>query len=92
VALAPTAILVGRITMRFPLLSRGRCAVKKFVLEYCDGDSPDKFKPVFDVELADKNQRLQTEVHQVTFQAKFLKFTIGSGWGDFASVHRVSVF
>jgi hypothetical protein len=29
---------------------------------------------------------------QVNCQAKFLKFTIGSGWGDFASVHRVSVF
>lgn len=67
-------------------------AVKRFVLEYCDGDSPDKFKPVFEVELADKNQRLQTEVHQVNCQAKFLKFTVGSGWGDFASVHRVSVF
>lgn len=67
-------------------------SVKRFVLEYCDGDSPDKFKPVFEVELADKNERLQTEVHQVNCQAKFLKFTIGSGWGDFASVHRVSVF
>ena len=66
--------------------------VKRFVLEYCDGDAPDKFKPVFEVELADKNARLQTEVHQVNCSAKFLKFTIGSGWGDFASVHRVSIF
>ena len=53
--------------------------MKRFVLEYCEGDSPDKFKPVFEVELADKNQRLQTEVHQVNCQATFLKFTIGGG-------------
>jgi hypothetical protein len=24
--------------------------VKRFVLEYCDSDSPDKFNPVFEVE------------------------------------------
>ena len=35
------------------------------MLECCDSETPDKFKPVFEVELADKNNRLQTEVHQV---------------------------
>ena len=30
------------------------------------------------MELVDKNARLQTEVHQVNCQAKFLKFTIGA--------------
>ena len=67
--------------------------VKKFSLEYCDEDEPVGFKPAFEVELADKGaSRLQTEVHQVNCRAKFLKFIIGSGWGDFASVHRISVF
>ena len=58
-----------------------------------DEDEPVGFKPAFEVELADKGaSRLQTEVHQVNCRAKFLKFIIGSGWGDFASVHRISVF
>ena len=67
--------------------------VRKFSLEYCDDDEPIGFKPAFEVELGDKGPaRLQTEVHQVNCRAKFLKFVIGSGWGDFASVHRISVF
>ena len=63
--------------------------VRKLVLER--GDSLDRFEKVFDIELPDRAGRLQNETHQVSFSAKFLKFTVGSGWDQFATVHRLNV-
>ena len=42
--------------------------VRKLALECCDGPTPEKFRPVFEVELPEKDGRPQTETHQ--FSAK----------------------
>mmetsp|Transcript_21390 Transcript_21390/g.36470 ORF Transcript_21390/g.36470 Transcript_21390/m.36470 type:complete len:170 (+) Transcript_21390:169-678(+) len=65
--------------------------VKKLAVEKCEQDRPDAFDRVFEVELTNRGDRLQTEVHQVNIRAKYLKFTILSGHGEFATVNRVSV-
>jgi len=65
--------------------------VRKLTVERCEGPEPERFEKVFEVELKDKNGHLQVENHQVNTSAKYLKFVIGSGWDDFASVHTVSV-
>lgn len=66
--------------------------VRKLALECCDGPTPEKFRPVFEVELPEKDGRPQTETHQFSAKgATFLKLTIASGWGHFASVHRVQL-
>ncbi|GLC38550.1 Intraflagellar transport protein 25 [Pleodorina starrii] len=65
--------------------------VRKLAVEKCDQDKPDQFEKVFEVELANRGDRLQTEVHQVNIRAKYLKFMILQGHGEFATVNRVSV-
>lgn len=42
----------------------------------------------FHAELASRGDRLQTEVHQVNIRARYLRFTIHSGHGEFATVNR----
>lgn len=44
--------------------------------------------PAAAAELANRGDRLQTEVHQVNIKAKFLKFTLVSGHSEFAAVNR----
>ncbi|EFJ51641.1 hypothetical protein VOLCADRAFT_120416 [Volvox carteri f. nagariensis] len=66
-------------------------AVRKLAVEKCDQDKPDHFEKVFEVELANRGDRLQTEVHQVNIRAKYLKFMVLQGHGEFATVNRVSV-
>ncbi|XRB24357.1 heat shock protein beta-11 [Pseudoscourfieldia marina] len=63
--------------------------VRRLVLER--GDSLDRFEKVFDIELPDRAGRQQSETHQVNFNAAFVKFTIASGWDQFATVHRLNV-
>nr|2YC2_A Chain A, INTRAFLAGELLAR TRANSPORT PROTEIN 25 [Chlamydomonas reinhardtii]2YC2_B Chain B, INTRAFLAGELLAR TRANSPORT PROTEIN 25 [Chlamydomonas reinhardtii]2YC4_A Chain A, INTRAFLAGELLAR TRANSPORT PROTEIN 25 [Chlamydomonas reinhardtii]2YC4_B Chain B, INTRAFLAGELLAR TRANSPORT PROTEIN 25 [Chlamydomonas reinhardtii] len=65
--------------------------VRKLAVEKCDQDKPDQFEKVFEVELANRGDRLQTEVHQVNIRAKYLKFILLQGHGEFATVNRVSV-
>jgi len=65
--------------------------VKKLAVEKCETDNPSSFEKVFEVELANRGDRLQTEVHQVNIKARYLKFTLLSGHGEFATVNRVSV-
>ncbi|KXZ51438.1 hypothetical protein GPECTOR_12g401 [Gonium pectorale] len=65
--------------------------VRKLAVEKCDQEKPDQFEKVFEVELANRGDRLQTEVHQVNIRAKYLKFIILQGHGEFATVNRVSV-
>lgn len=65
--------------------------VRKLAVEKCETEKPDQFEKVFEVELANRGERLQTEVHQVNIRAKYLKFIILGGHGEFATVNRVSV-
>ncbi|KAG1652541.1 hypothetical protein FOA52_007882 [Chlamydomonas sp. UWO 241] len=65
--------------------------VKKLAVERCDSDKPTTFEKVFEVDLQNREGRLQTERHQVNIKAKFLKFTLLAGYADFATVNRVSV-
>ncbi|KAK3241091.1 hypothetical protein CYMTET_49113 [Cymbomonas tetramitiformis] len=65
--------------------------VRKMSVERCESQSLDRFEKLFEIELQDKHNRLQTEVHQVNTKAKFLKFVIHSGWDDFCTVNRVSI-
>ncbi|GFH26941.1 uncharacterized protein HaLaN_25175 [Haematococcus lacustris] len=65
--------------------------VKKLCVEKCESDKPDSFEKLFEVELANRGDRLQTEVHQVNIRAKYLRFIMLSGHGEFASMNRVSV-
>lgn len=65
--------------------------VKKLVVEKSDQDRPDSFEKVFEVELSNRGDRLQTEVHQVNISARYLKFSLMSGYTEFATVNRVSV-
>ncbi len=39
-------------------------------------------------ELPNRGDRLQTEVHQVNIKAKFLRFVLQSGHGEFAALNR----
>lgn len=41
-----------------------------------------------DPELANRGDKLQTEVHQVNIRARYLKFMILQGHGEFATVNR----
>ena len=71
--------------------------VRNFSLHVCADERLDaggEFKPVFEVELADKPaDAAQVESHKVSVKrALFLKIRVESGWGDFSSVHAVSVF
>mmetsp|Transcript_25670 Transcript_25670/g.35457 ORF Transcript_25670/g.35457 Transcript_25670/m.35457 type:complete len:132 (+) Transcript_25670:49-444(+) len=66
-------------------------AVRKLVLEKCESANCDRFEKVFEVELQDKDNRLQTESHQVNFTAQFVKFTIISSWDDFCAINKVSL-
>ncbi len=63
-------------------------AVKKLSVERCETDSPSSFEKVFEVDLQNREGRLQTERHQVNIKAKFLKFTLLSGYAEFATVNR----
>ena len=65
--------------------------VRKLTVEKCESSSCDRFEKVFEVELQDKPNRLQTESQQCNFKAKFVKFIIGSGWDDFCSINKVSL-
>lgn len=65
--------------------------VRKLAVEKCDSEKPDQFEKVFEVELANRGDRLQTEVHQVNIRAKYLKFMILGGHGEFATMNRISV-
>jgi hypothetical protein len=42
--------------------------------------------------LPDKGGDLQTETHQFTAKATFIKLRVASGYDDFASVHSIEVF
>ncbi len=44
--------------------------------------------PAPDPELANRGDKLQTEVHQVNIRARYLKFMILQGHGEFATVNR----
>ena len=66
--------------------------VKGLALEYSEGPQPDGFKPVFEVTLPDKGGDVQTETHQFTAKATFIKLRVASGYDDFASVHSIEVF
>eukprot|EP00949_MAST-11_sp_MAST-11-sp1_P004929 g4929.t1 len=66
--------------------------VKKLVVERCEGVTPVSWEKVYDMEIPDTDGRLQVESNQVQrITANFLKFKLTSGWGDFATVHKVSV-
>lgn len=65
--------------------------VKKLVVEKSDEDRPDSFEKVFEVELSNRGDRLQTEVHQVNISARYLKFSLASGYSECATINRVSV-
>lgn len=65
--------------------------VKKLIVERCEQSTAVNFEKVFDVELSNRGDRLQTEVHQLNMRAKYLKFIISAGYHDFATINRVSV-
>eukprot|EP00798_Chlamydomonas_sp_ICE-L_P029564 gene29564-5914_t len=67
--------------------------VNKMIVEKCDQDNPmsGSFEKLFEVDLPNRGDRLQTEAHQVSTRARFLKFVLVSGHGEFAVVNRVSV-
>mmetsp|Transcript_13137 Transcript_13137/g.35758 ORF Transcript_13137/g.35758 Transcript_13137/m.35758 type:complete len:139 (-) Transcript_13137:622-1038(-) len=65
--------------------------VKKLAVEKSERENSGSFEKVFEVELASRGDRLQTEVHQVTIRAKYLKFTLLSGHCENAAVNRISV-
>lgn len=66
-------------------------SVKKLAVETCAAENAQSFEKVFEVELANREGRLQTEVQKVNIKAKFLKFTLLSGWAEFSTVNRISV-
>eukprot|EP00899_Mesostigma_viride_P004102 jgi/Mesvir1/13693/Mv02126-RA.1 len=67
-------------------------SVKKVIVERTEGPQPSKFEKLFEVELQDKGNRMQTESHQVgNIPAKHLKLILVSAWDDFATVHKVIV-
>ncbi|KAJ1484000.1 intraflagellar transport complex 25-27 [Baffinella frigidus] len=56
------------------------------------GEAPKDFQVVHEVEVADRNGRLQTENNTVNkTTARFLRITVASGWDDFASIRRISI-
>ncbi|GAX73325.1 hypothetical protein CEUSTIGMA_g779.t1 [Chlamydomonas eustigma] len=70
--------------------------VKGLSIETCEKESPQVFEHLCGpLELANREGRLQNERHQVNpprgQKARFLKFTIQSGYADFATINRVSV-
>ncbi|KAF5843093.1 intraflagellar transport complex 25-27 [Dunaliella salina] len=65
--------------------------VKKLAVEKSEKENSGSFEKVFEVELASRGDRLQTEVHQVSIRAKYLKFTLLSGHCENAAVNRISV-
>jgi hypothetical protein len=65
-------------------------SVRKLVVEKCDGETPDRFEKVLEVELANR-KGLQKEMHSAEFKAKWVKFILVSGWDSFAAVSKVSL-
>lgn len=67
--------------------------VNKMIVEKCDQDNAlsGSFEKLFEVDLPNRGDRLQTEAHQVSTRARYLKFILVSGHGEFAVVNRVSV-
>mmetsp|Transcript_57055 Transcript_57055/g.133861 ORF Transcript_57055/g.133861 Transcript_57055/m.133861 type:complete len:140 (+) Transcript_57055:127-546(+) len=66
--------------------------VRGIIFESCVEKQPTEFQKMYDVEIADRNGRLQMENNQVpATKALFLRVTIDSGWDDFASVRRIAI-
>ena len=66
--------------------------VRGIVVERSEGVTPSSWEKVYEMDIPDVGGRLQVESNQVQrVSANFLKFKITSGWGDFASVHKVIV-
>jgi len=62
--------------------------VKKLAVERCETETAQTFEKVFEVDLQNREGRLQTERHQVNLKAKYLKFTLLGGYAEFATVNR----
>mmetsp|Transcript_10892 Transcript_10892/g.18645 ORF Transcript_10892/g.18645 Transcript_10892/m.18645 type:complete len:133 (+) Transcript_10892:224-622(+) len=68
------------------------CAsVRKLTVEKCGSNSGERYEKVYEMELQEKPNRMQTESKSVEFEAKFIKFVIGSGWDDFCAIYKVSL-
>ena len=66
--------------------------VRRVVVERSEGVTPSSWEKVYEMDIPDVGGRLQVESNQVQrISANFLRFKIISGWGDFATVHKVSV-
>jgi heat shock protein beta-11 len=67
--------------------------VRKLQFEASTQTSPSEFQEIYEVEVADRNGRVQSETNQLRNKpkARFLRITICSGWDDFASIRRISI-
>mmetsp|Transcript_92666 Transcript_92666/g.135444 ORF Transcript_92666/g.135444 Transcript_92666/m.135444 type:complete len:139 (+) Transcript_92666:45-461(+) len=67
--------------------------IRKLKFESCTQTSPTEFQEIYDVEVADRNGRVQAETNQIPGKpkARFLRVTIMNGWDDFASIRRISI-
>eukprot|EP00667_Euglena_gracilis_P027998 EG_transcript_35213 len=69
--------------------------IKKLTIEKCVTSQPTKFEKIVEVEVAEKNGAMQIESFAVNSTSgpdiRYLKFHIGSGWEDFASIHSIIV-
>lgn len=67
--------------------------IRELTVEACTGSSPTAWKEIFDTAVDDTEGQLQTfrEEPDRTFSATYLKFKITTGWGDYATVHKLSV-
>uniref|UniRef100_A0A7S0USI0 F5/8 type C domain-containing protein n=1 Tax=Polytomella parva TaxID=51329 RepID=A0A7S0USI0_9CHLO len=66
-------------------------SIKRICVEKSEQENAASFEKVFETDLTARGDRMQTEVHQVNIKARFLRFSILSGHGEFATVNRVSV-
>lgn len=68
--------------------------VRRLGMEFSTQPTPKGFEKLFDVELPDKGPGgKQVESHKVSrLKARFLKFVIGAGYADFATVFQVQAY
>jgi len=65
--------------------------VQKLVVSRARDLQPLEFEKLYDTNLSQITGQMQQDNKVISFEAKHIKFTLQSGWEDFAAVHQISL-
>ncbi|WZN62672.1 intraflagellar transport protein 25 [Chloropicon roscoffensis] len=65
--------------------------VQKLVVSRARDIQPLEFEKLYDTNLSQITGQMQQDNKVISFEAKHVKFTLQSGWDNFAAVHKISL-